>query len=87
MVTGSTRMMGKNVGSAIAKPRTIGNVRTEPEHAPAQRDQQRLSDDEARRCGAPENPSVFSTAYSRVRSRAAMTIVLARTRRMMPMMT
>src|SRR6266568_4507479 len=86
IVRGAMLMMGKKVGSALPKPATMGNVSARPSRPPPAA----MSSDSPKirptRWRA-EKPSVFSTAYSRVRSRTAITIVFASTSRMIPTIT
>src|SRR5207247_2470511 len=86
MVVGATLMTGKKVGSAFANPRTTGNIRARPSTPPANATTSASPTMKATRW-RPEKPSVFKTAYSRVRSRTAITIVFASTRRMIPTIT
>ena len=86
IVSGATLMIGKNVGSALAKPATMGNVSARPSRPPHRAIKSDSPKMRATRCRAVK-PSVLRTAYSRVRSRTAMRIVFASTSRMIPTIT
>ena len=86
IVSGSTLKMGKKVGNAFANPAEIGNVSANPNAPPISAIAIDSPPINPAICLA-EKPCVFNTAYSRVRSRAAMTIVLASTSRIIPMIT
>src|SRR5205823_12046952 len=64
---------GKNVGSAVEKPFTMGKVNSSPT-TPPEREITNASPSTSATSWRPEKPSVLRTAYSRVRSRTDMTI-------------
>src|SRR6185437_1483822 len=81
-----TPFKGKKAIGMLAKPFTIGNVRRTPRtppNIPMIMASPRMNMSTWR----PVNPNVLSTAYSRVRSRTAITMVLANTSRIIPMIT
>ena len=75
-VEGVMKKYGKNpFGTTASMPATIGYVSSTPAPAPSaeiNNDSPKMSPNKC----PPENPSVFSTAYSLVRSRADMIMVL-----------
>lgn len=87
IVMGSIKKTGKKpLGMTSWNAPTAGNVIRSPMTPP--RAAMRSDSPAIRpRRWDPENPSVLRTAYSRVRSRDDMIIVLPRTSMMMPMIT
>ena len=86
IVRGSTLKTGNIVGKPSATAAAIGNVNAMPIQPPniaMTNDSPATSPIMCHEL----NPKVFNTAYSRMRSRADMMIVLASTSRIMPMMT